>query len=227
MSSAALDEHRPTTLQLRVLELVHETLPARWSRSALEVSDEFRHWEDEDPSGAHAWFDVSIPPFNVYVGTPFSWEGRSNVIVVRFATYDRGDGDAPPWAVLEDSTTRQRLLALGCKRWGGSHSWEIAWTASEVSSSDISRAIVTTVERLAEIPFRIVRPADLGSPAKWPQMLVFDLLAADEVVAERVVSKNVEWKLRFSFNGEHQTAQVSEETWNFVREARQRLKDSR
>jgi len=169
---------------------------------------------------------LDISPLEVYVGTPFSWEGRSNAIVVRFATYSRGDDD-DSWAVLQDSTTQQRLLALGCKRWGGSHSWEAAWTANEANRTDIARAVVTTVERLVEIPFRIVRPADLGSPTKWPQVLVFDLLAADEVVADRVASKTVEWKLRFSSNGEHQTTQVPDEMWNFVRECRQRLKESR
>ncbi len=228
-SSSTTEVTGPTDAQLHVLTLVHEGLPAKLQRSALEVANEFRHWEDEYPSGAYASFQVQLDAFDVFVGTPFSWEGRSDVIVVRFATYSSGDAgeNTPPWAVHEDGATQQRLQALGCKRWGGSHSWQVMFAVDTTDPSEIARAVATTIEHLAEIRFRVLRPADLDSPPNWPQALVFDLLAADELHAERATPNAEEWRVRFSLNGVHRTAQIPDDMWRFACETRERLTETR
>jgi hypothetical protein len=173
----------PNERQIRILESMRARIGSRWQTTEIKHEQHFQHWEDPEldipPIGESAGFSVKLPVLNLYVGTPLPWEtGPRGRLRISFFSYNAGD-NGEPWALVIDSLTRDRLAEAGIERGREGRSWSL----DNGTDHEIADSIVETVIRLAGVPIRVLRRADLPGNAEWPWHDLVNVMTADEIVS--------------------------------------------
>jgi len=209
--------------QVRVLACIRQRLARRWIVSRIMHDVQREHASPERGSLAPAevtWFSVSVPPFAVTVSTPSTLAvGPTEAIELAFLTYESGRR-GQRWALLEDAATRRALDDLG---FGRSAVREATWALHDGAEAEVVDAIVRTIERLATLPHRVLRPEDLPPDAPWPSPAIVCVLAADDVRQAAASSPSAgHIEIVADTGGERTRLRVREADWRLVQWWRRR-----
>ena len=170
----------PSPRQLELLDRVREQLSGGLSATDVTITEHWKHYEDEElgfPSlGSSAGFRIRGAPFPIDVSTPVPW-GRDPTGRIEASVYDHHTGrfDGDPWAILVTTAVHRGFGELGFDD-------EVGYFRASWRASKRAKAIAHTLERLARIPVRVLRPGDLPRGTKWPHHWMLRLMAADALV---------------------------------------------
>ncbi|NVB81556.1 MAG: hypothetical protein HOV81_24390 [Kofleriaceae bacterium] len=173
----------PDEGQLRILEQVRARLAQRWPTTEVNHERHFQNREDESldipPLGESAWLSVTLPMLQLTISTPMPWEnGPTTRLRMSFNSYDGGH-QGEPWALLLDSKARSRLADAGVEPGKQGRTWSL----SDGTELEIADTIVDAVARLAAVPLRVLRRADLPPDVDWPWHGLISLMTADKIVS--------------------------------------------
>jgi hypothetical protein len=182
-SVSAQDMIVPDEQQIRILRDVRARIALRWQTTEIKHEQHFQHWEDPEldipPIGESAGFSVKLPVLDLYVGTPLPWESSpKGRLRISFFSYNAGH-NGEPWALVIDSATRDRLAEAGIERGNEGR----AWSLDNGTEQAIADSIVETITRLADVPIRVLRRADLPGDVEWPWHALVNVMTADEIVS--------------------------------------------
>lgn len=200
----------PTDRQLRILARTRDRIASRWKASPVARVA---------PMGSHAAFQVALSPLTLWIATPCSRDGLAACAIrATFAAY-QGEDTGAPWALYEDRATRRALAAIGFQR---RSSWQATWPLRGRMAESVVGSIAATIEGLAALPLRSLRPGDLPPDTAWPYAALVEILAADDVqVAGPDPATPGHWRITYDIDG-RRTGFVDDEALQLIRQWRSR-----